>query len=107
MPDNPWELLEKDYPEIAAALSANVGGLLELSGLDEKTRQLAYVAVQTAVCYPLALKYHVPLALEAGATPGEVVGAAAIAAAAAGPKCFVTCYPTIKEEIDNFEGRER
>jgi AhpD family alkylhydroperoxidase len=102
MPDNPFQQLETDYPEIAQALSASVGGLLELSGLDEKTRQLTYIAAQTAVCYPLALKYHVPLALKAGATPREVVGAAAIAAAAAGPKSFVMCYPTIKEEIEAY-----
>ena len=56
------------------------------------------IAVQTAVCYPLAVKYHVPLALQAGATKDEIVGAAAIAAAAAGPKGFVVCFPSILSE---------
>jgi alkylhydroperoxidase/carboxymuconolactone decarboxylase family protein YurZ len=39
------------------------------------------------------------MALEAGASKDEIVGAAAIAAAAAGPKGFVNCFETILEEI--------
>jgi len=105
VPDD-FAQLERDYPEIAAALSGAVVGVLDVSGLDEKTKQLVYVAVQTAVCYPLALKYHVPLALKAGASPREVIGAAAVASAAAGPKSFVTCYPTIREEIEKAERSE-
>ena len=93
--DDPWQLLTEKYPEIAQVVSRGVGNILEISGLDEKTRQLIYIAVQTAVCYPLAVRYHVPLALKAGATEREIVGAAAIAAAAAGPKGLVTCLPEI------------
>jgi alkylhydroperoxidase/carboxymuconolactone decarboxylase family protein YurZ len=94
-----WESLVKEYPQIAEAISSSVVKVLSLSGLDEKTRQLVYIATQTAVCYPLAMKYHVPLALKAGATKDEIVGAAAIAAIAAGPKGFVTCFPVIVNAI--------
>ena len=94
---DPWQLLEAEYPEIAQALSGAVGNVLEVSGLDEKTRQLIYIAVQTAVCYPLAVRYHVPLALQAGASRREIVGAAAIAAAAAGPKSFVMCFSEMRK----------
>ena len=94
-----WESLTREYPQIAEALSGSVLKVLSVSGLDEKTRQLVYIATQTAVCYPLAVKYHVPLALKAGASKDEIVGAAAIAAIAAGPNGFVTCFPTIAKEI--------
>src|SRR5690348_10239011 len=93
-----WESLTKEYPHIANAISGSVLKVLAVSGLDEKTKQLVYIAAQTAVCYPLAVKYHVPFALAAGATRDEIVGAATIAAIAAGPKGFVTCLPVILEE---------
>lgn len=96
-----WESLVKEYPQIADAISGSVVKMLSLSGLDEKTRQLVYIAAQTAVCYPLAVKYHVPLALKAGASKDEIVGAAAIAAMAAGPKGFVTCFPVIVKAIED------
>ena len=99
-PDDPWQLLTAKYPEIAQVISSGVENILEISGLDEKTRQLIYIAVQTAACYPLAVRYHVPLARQAGATEREIVGAAAIAAAAAGPKGFVMCLPEIVTSDD-------
>ena len=75
--------------------------MLKLSTLDEKTAQLVYIAAMTALDYPPAMRYHVPMALEAGASGDEIVDAASIAAAAAGPKGFVNCFPTILAEIRN------
>jgi len=98
-----WQLLEKEYPQIAQCISGSVLGLLEMAALDEKTKQLIYIAVQTAVNYPLAVKYHVPLARKAGASRDEIVGAASIAAAAAGPKGFVSCFPIIIAETDDLK----
>ena len=95
-----WEELVARYPDIAKAIDGGIGGVFSATALDEKTRQLVYIAAQTAVCYPLAVKYHVGEALNAGATPDEIVGAAAIAATAAGPKGFVTCFPVIVEEVE-------
>lgn len=102
---DPWETLVMEYPQIADAISGSVLKNLAVSGLDEKTKQLVYIAAQTAVCYPLAVKYHVPLALAAGASRDEIVGAAAIAAIAAGPKGFVTCFPVILNETAGEAGK--
>ena len=90
-----WQQLTQAYPALAESLSGSVVNTLAQTGLDEKTKQLVYIATQTAVCYPLAVQYHVPFALKAGATRDEIVGAAAIAGIAAEPKGFVTCLPTI------------
>lgn len=90
-----WQQLSQAYPALAKTISASVVNTLAQTGLDEKTKQLVYIATQTAVGYPLAVQYHIPLALQAGATRDEIVGAAAIAAVAAGPKGFVTCFPAI------------
>lgn len=99
-----FALLSKEYPEIAKTMSGYVEKLLDLSPFDEKTKQLVYIGVQAGIGYPLAMKYHVPLALQAGATPDEVVAAASIGATAAGPRGFVTCFPAIIEAIKKVEG---
>ena len=101
-----WETLVARYPAIAGAIDKGIESVFAATtALDEKTRQLVYIAAQTAVCYPLAVKYHVCEALKAGATPDEIVGAAAIASTAAGPKGFVSSFPTIVEEIDKMKPR--
>lgn len=99
---NAWQELSAASPELAASIDASITDLFRLSGLDEKTRQLVYIAAQTAVCYPLAVKYHVPLALAAGASADEIMGAAALTVAAAGPKGFVKCVPAILEEVRRY-----
>jgi len=98
-----WEKLVARYPAIAEAIDGGIEAVFAATALDEKTRQLVYIAAQTAVCYPLAVKYHVGEALNAGATPDEIVGAAAIASTVAGPKGFVTCFPVIVEEVEKAE----
>ena len=100
-----WEELVARYPGIAEAIDGGIEAVFAATALDEKTRQLVYIAAQTAVCYPLAVKYHVGEALKAGATKDEIVGAAAIASTAAGPKGFVSCFPVIVEEVEKAEGR--
>ena len=94
-----WELLVKEYPQIAEHISNSILKMFELSTLDEKTTQLVYIAVMASLDYPPAMRYHVPMALDAGASRDEIIGAASIAAAAAGPKGFVNCFGTILEEI--------
>ena len=96
-PTDGWQELVREYPDLAKTISGSIENLLSQTKLDEKTRQLIYIAVQTARCYPLAVEYHVPLAMMAGATVDEIVGAAAIAVTAAGPKGFVTCFRSIME----------
>jgi len=94
-----WQLFLSHYPDIAGAVSTGTDNIFSLVRLDEKTRELVYIAAQTAVCYPLAVKYHAAEALKAGASPDEIVGAMAVAATAAGPKGLVlrgTTYPTCR-----------
>ena len=100
---NPWELLVQEYPEIAKAIDQSIGNIMALTGLDEKTKQLIYIASQTTVNYPLAVKYHTALAIKAGATRDEIVAAASISAAVAGPKGFVRCFPSIIETSDEVD----
>ncbi|MFA5866006.1 MAG: carboxymuconolactone decarboxylase family protein [Phycisphaerae bacterium] len=100
---NAWELLVNEQGSLAEAISGSIEKIFNLAKLDEKTKQLIYIAVQTAMNYPLAVKYHIPLALQAGATRDEIVGASSIAATAAGPKGFVSCFPMIIEQTKELD----
>ena len=61
-----WELLVKEYPKIADHISNSILKMFELSTLDEKTTQLVYIAVMACLDYPPAMRYHVPMAIDAG-----------------------------------------
>jgi len=98
-PQDPWQLFLSQHPDLANAVSGGIDDLFSRVRLDEKTKQLVYIAAQTTVCYPLAVKYHVPEALKAGASPDEIVGAMTVAAAAAGPKGLVLCYAAVAEDL--------
>ncbi|MFH0964386.1 MAG: hypothetical protein V2A58_10290, partial [Planctomycetota bacterium] len=54
-PKDPWQLFLSQYPQIAAAVSGSIEKIMSLAPLDEKTKQLVYIAAQTASCYPLAV----------------------------------------------------
>jgi alkylhydroperoxidase/carboxymuconolactone decarboxylase family protein YurZ len=98
-----WQILEQNGNDYACAINDYIGRVRQLSGLDEKTFHLIWIAVQTALDYDLAVKAHVPLALSAGATLSEIVGAAAIAGAGAGPKGFVKCFAAIIKEHEKLQ----
>lgn len=67
------------------ALQAYLGLLGTLGkSLDPKVKQLVLIALQTTQGSPRALRRHVPRALEAGATPDEVIDAISLALPVAG-----------------------
>lgn len=101
----PWDILASERPDFAEVISAYFEKILSMSGLDEKTRQLVYIGVQTAVNYTPAVKAHIPFAVKAGATKDEIVGAAAIAVLGAGPKGFVSSFPAIQQAIEESLNR--
>lgn len=102
---SPWDVLKREAPVYPEMIDAYIGKTFAASGLDERTIHLIWIAVQTALDYDLAVKVHVPLALQAGATEREIVGAAAIAGAAAGPKGFVKCFPLIIDEVNHYRDK--
>jgi 4-carboxymuconolactone decarboxylase len=68
-----------------AAVEAYMHLLGTLGGsLDERTRELVLIALQTTQSSPRALRRHVPAALRAGASPDEVIDAIGLALPVAG-----------------------
>lgn len=69
------ELFQKEAPEVAAAFNGLIQALVASKGLDEKTKQLIYIAMKTAMGDELAVRAHIPMAKSLGASREEMIDA--------------------------------
>ena len=93
MPENPMELFRRESPEVARAFDGLVASLVASRGLDEKTKQLIYIAMKAAMGDDTAVKAHLPMARRAGATREEVVDAILMTLTVSGIRGVVHCLP--------------
>jgi len=100
MQQNPMELFQKEAPEVAAAFNNLILSLVASKGLDQKTKQLIYIAMKASMGDDMAVKAHVPMAKAAGATRQEVVDAILMTLTVSGIRGVVHCLP---EAVSYFE----
>ena len=81
---NAFKLFMSDAPEFAQAWGAVVQALAQASALDNKTRELAYLAVLAALNRTSGIPFHVASLKESGATREEVISAILVGLPAAG-----------------------
>jgi alkylhydroperoxidase/carboxymuconolactone decarboxylase family protein YurZ len=93
MPDNPMELFQREAPEVAKAFNGLIMSLVASKGLDQKTKQLIYIAMKAAMGDDAAVKAHLPMAKQAGATKAEVVDAILMTLTVSGIRGVVHCLP--------------
>jgi len=72
---NPYGLFEKESPEIAAKFNDLVDAQRSNAALDQKTKQLINIAIQTANRNPRGVFFHSQMAKQSGASREEVVTA--------------------------------
>lgn len=100
MPENPMELFKREAPEVAKAFDGLILSLVASKGLDQKTKQLIYIAMKAAMGDDMAVKAHIPMARQAGATKAEVVDAILMTLTVSGIRGVVHCLP---EAVKAFE----
>lgn len=93
MNSNPLEVFQKEAPQVAIAFDNLIQSLVVSEGLNEKTKQLIYIAMKAAQGDDTALKFHVPMAKKLGATKAEVVDAILMTLTVSGIKGVLTCLP--------------
>ncbi len=69
-------------------------------GLDEKTKQLIYIALKASNGDVMAVNAHVPMAKKLGATRAEVGGAILMTLTVSGIRGVVRC---LSEAVKHFE----
>jgi AhpD family alkylhydroperoxidase len=72
---NPFELFQKESPELAARFAELVNAQRARPGLDDKTRHLLVIAISTANRNPRGVMTHATMARKFGATRDEVLSA--------------------------------
>jgi len=95
------DLFQKEAPEVAKAFNGLIMSIVALKGLDQKTKQLVYIAMKAATGDSPAVKAHLPMAKEAGATREEVIDAILMTVTVSGIRGVVTCLP---EAVRFFDG---
>ncbi len=102
MDQNPFELFERECPEVAARFNDLINAQKALKGLDSKTKQLINIAIQTANRNPTGVQMHAMMAKNEGATREEIVGAVVLNLHHSGLASVMECLPTA---INGFEGK--
>ena len=100
MDTSPMELFRKEAPDVAAAFNNLIQALVASRGLDQKTKQLIYIAMKASIGDDTAVRAHIPMARAAGATREEVVDAILMTLTVSGIRGVVHCLP---EAIRQFE----
>lgn len=90
---NPMEIFNRETPEVAKAFDALIQAIVASKGLDNKTKQLIYIALKAAEGDHTALSFHVPMAKQLGATRAEVADAVILTLTVSGLKGVTACLP--------------
>ena len=69
---NPYEVFKTEAPEVFSAFDGLIQSLVKTNGLDQKTKQLIYIGMKVALGDKMAVKFHVPMAKQAGAMREEI-----------------------------------
>lgn len=90
---NTMDLFQKEAPKVAKAFNGLIESIVESKGIDAKTKQLIYIALKAAQGDDTAIKFHVPMAKQLGATKEEVKDAILMTLTVSGIKGVATCLP--------------
>lgn len=94
------DVFQKEAPDVAAAFNGLIRSLVASKGIDQKTKQLIYIAMKASTGDTMAVRAHVPMAKAAGATKEEVVDAILMTLTVSGIRGVATCLP---EAVKQFE----
>ena len=97
---NPYEIFQKECPELAERFNNLVEVQRSLKGLDPKTKQLINIAIQTSTKNSRGVKFHAIMAYQAGATKDEIIGAVVMNLHLTGLVTVLECLPAAIEGVD-------
>jgi alkylhydroperoxidase/carboxymuconolactone decarboxylase family protein YurZ len=102
MSQNPFELFLKEFPELAQKYNQLVDAQRTQRGLDQKTKQLINIAINTALRNPRGVKFHAIMAKQAGATREETLGAVIMNLHLSGLATVLDSFPAA---IEGYESK--
>ena len=100
---NPYEIFQKECPELAERFNNLVEVQRSLDGLDTKTKQLINIAIQTSTRNPPGVKFHAVMAYQSGAGKDEIVGAVVMNLHITGLVAVLECLPAALEGLEEAQ----
>ena len=97
------QLFTEEFPDLAEKFDDLVEAQRHLEGLDQKTKQLINIAIQTANRNPRGVMFHAMMAKNAGATRKEVLGAVAMNLHLSG---LGTVLESLPAAVEGFEKKD-
>jgi AhpD family alkylhydroperoxidase len=98
--DNPMDVFQRESPEVAKAFDGLIQSLVQMKGLDPKTKQLVYIGIKAAQGDSIAIQFHVPMAKKLGATREEIKDTILLTLSTSGLGGVVTCLPKALKAYD-------
>lgn len=100
MNENPYELFQTEFPQVAARFNDLVEAQKSLKCLDSKTKQLINIAIQTANKNPQGVKMHAYFAKNEGATREEITSAVVLNLHHSGLSSVLECLPAAIQGVE-------
>ncbi len=101
MSNNPLKTFVEEAPEVQKAYADFIQSLIAEKGLDGKTKQLIYIGMKMVADDERAVRMHVPMAKNAGATRDEVKTTVLLGLSVIGMKAASKYLPLVLEAFDN------
>jgi alkylhydroperoxidase/carboxymuconolactone decarboxylase family protein YurZ len=98
---NPIELFKKESPEVFEAFGGLIQSLISMKALDQKTKQLIYIGMKAVSNDTTAVKFHVLMAKQAGASREEVKETIMMTLSVCGLQAINNCLQMVMEIYDN------
>lgn len=92
---NPMTLFQQEAPEVSKSFDALIQSIIASGGMDEKTKQLVYIALKAAEGDYTAVGFHAGMAKNLGAKKAEVIDAILLTLTVCGIRGVVTCLPEV------------
>lgn len=100
MNENPLKTFVDEAPNVQKAYADFIQSLIAEEGLDNKTKQLIYIGMKMITDDERAVKMHVPMAKNAGATRDEVKTTVLLGLSVIGMKAVTKYLPLALESYD-------
>ena len=98
--ENSLQTFVEESPEIQKAYAGFIQSLIDDKGLDNKTKQLIYIGMKMISDNERAVKMHVPMAKNAGATREEVKATVLLGLSVIGLKAASKYLPLVLDTYD-------
>lgn len=100
--ENPLQLFKDESPEVQKAYDGLIQSLINDNGLDNKTKQLIYIAMKMIADDERAVKMHVVMAKNMGATREEIKTTILLGLTVIGLKAASKYLPLALESYDSI-----